>query len=242
MKYRSVFISDVHIGTKHSRVGDLIKFLKENEYDYLYLVGDIIDGWALKQKWVWSEECNLFIQKLLRKSRKGVKITYISGNHDEFLREFDFLGHEFGGISIVNDCQHICSNGKKYWVIHGDRFDGVLNSLSFISKFGSWAYSFILDFNTYFNKIRRKLGLPYYSLSHKIKTNVKEAVMYATKFEDSLAIEAVSNEVDGVICGHSHWPIQKKIRGIEYHNCGCWVEMATCIVENTDGQLELLKL
>lgn len=242
MKYRTIFISDVHLGTKHSRVSDLIQFLKENDSEYLYIVGDLIDGWALKRKWYWDNQHNLLIQKLLRKSRKGCKIVYVSGNHDEFLRKFDLFGHEFGGISIVDDCYHIGADEKKYLVIHGDKFDGILNSLSFISKLGSWLYGFILNLNMYFNRLRRRMGFSYYSLSHHIKTNVKEAVMYATKFEEALVIEAINHEVDGVICGHSHFPIQKSIRGLEYHNCGCWVEMATCIVEHDDGRLELLKL
>lgn len=242
MKYRSIFISDTHLGTKHSRVSDLIEFLKENESDFLYIVGDFIDGWALRKKWYWDEQHNLLIQKILRRTRKGCKVIYLSGNHDEFLRKFELTNQSFGGVEIVNDCVHTCVNGKRYLVIHGDKFDGILNNLSFISKLGSRLYEYILNLNLLFNYWRRRLGMEYYSLSHKIKTNVKEALAYATKYEDALVMEAISHEVDGVICGHSHFPAQKSIGGVEYHNCGCWVEMATCIVEHFDGRMELLKL
>lgn len=238
--YRSIFISDVHLGTKHSRVEKLIEFLKENESENLFIVGDFIDGWALKRKWYWNSNHNLLIQKILRKSRKGTRVIYLPGNHDEFLREF-LLFQDFGGIEFVDDYVHTTANGKKYLVIHGDRFDGMLNSMSFISKFGSWIYDVILDINLLYNKIRRKMGFGYWSLSHYLKMNAKQAVEYCCKFEDALIYEATRRGVDGVICGHIHNPSQKTIKNLEYHNTGCWVEMATAIVELEDGTLKLIE-
>lgn len=239
--YRSIFISDVHLGTKHSRVGKLIEFLKENESDNLFIVGDFIDGWALKRKWYWDADHNLLIQKILRKSRKGTRVIYLPGNHDEFLR--DFLSFkELGGIDIVDDMVYTTANGKKYLVIHGDKFDGVLNSWSFISKFGSFLYDLILDINHFYNKLRHRFGYGYWSLSHFLKTNAKKAVEFCCKFEDALVYEAKRKGVDGVICGHIHNPKQTMIGDIEYHNTGCWVEMASAIVELEDGTLKLLEI
>jgi UDP-2,3-diacylglucosamine pyrophosphatase LpxH len=241
MKYKSIFISDVHVGLKYARVKELIHFLKENECDTLYLVGDIIDGWALGRRWFWNDDYNLLIQKILRKSRKGTRVFYIPGNHDEFFRKFgDTL--DFGNIEIVNHVIHTSPNGKRYLIIHGDQFDGLLNSMSFISKLGSFMYDVILSMNSLFNKIRRKIGMNYWSLSHFIKTNTKEAVKYCVNFEKSLVSAAIHHKTDGVICGHIHFPCQKIIGGIEYHNTGCWIELATAIVEHEDGRLELLDL
>jgi UDP-2,3-diacylglucosamine pyrophosphatase LpxH len=241
MKYRSIFISDVHLGLQYSRVKELIDFLKQNECDTLYLVGDIVDGWALRRKWYWNNDYNLLIQKILRKSRKGTRIVYIPGNHDEFFREF---GNAFnlGNIEMVDRVIHISPNGKKYLVVHGDIFDGILNSMSFISKLGSFIYDIILYMNAVFNKIRRSMGMEYWSLSHYIKVNTKEAVKYCVKYEKAMVSAAIHEKVDGVICGHVHYPCQKIINGIEYHNTGCWIELATAIVEHEDGKLELIDL
>ena len=241
MKYRSIFISDVHIGVKYSRVNELIHFLKENDCDTLYLVGDIFDGWALERRWYWHDDYNLFIQKILRKSRKGTKIVYVAGNHDEFFRKFGNT-LDLGNIEITNQIIHHSPNGKTYLVIHGDKFDGLLYSNDFISKFGSFMYDVILAINSIFNKIRHKLGMDYWSLSHYIKQNTKEAVKYCVKYENNVVAAAVYEEVDGVICGHSHYPCQKMIKGIEYHNTGCWIELATAIVEHEDGKLELIDI
>lgn len=241
MKYRSIWVSDLHMGMKCARVKELTQFLKENECETLYLVGDIIDGWALKRKWYWNDDCNKFIQKLLRKSRKGTKIIYISGNHDEFFRKFGNT-LDMGNIEIMNSVIHISPNGKKYLVIHGDIFDGIFNSMSFISKLGDFLYGIIISINSIFNKIRRKIGMEYWSLSHYVKTKTKQAIKYCFSFEDALAKEAIRQKCDGVICGHLHMPCQKIINGIEYNNTGCWVEMATAIVEHYDGRLELLDL
>lgn len=241
MKYKSIFISDVHLGLRYSRVKELIDFLKDNECETLYLVGDIIDGWALKGKWFWNEDYNLLVQKILRKSRKGTKVVYLTGNHDEFLRTFgDSLN--LGNIEIRDDVIHESPNGKRYLIIHGDIFDGILASMPFISKLGNFLYDVILGINSVLNKVRAKFGFKYWSLSHYLKVNTKEAVNFCFKFEKALVEEAKHRKVDGVICGHIHYPCQKMIDGMEYHNTGCWIELATCIVEHNDGRLELIDL
>lgn len=226
---------------KYARVKELLDFLRDNECDNLYLVGDIIDGWSLSSKWYWNADYNLLIQKILRKSRKGTNVVYLTGNHDEFLRNFgDTL--DMGNIKIVDKTIHISPNGKKYLVIHGDVFDGLLSSMKFISKLGNFLYDVILWFNSWFNKFRQKCGMDYWSLSHYIKVNTKEAVKFCFKFEKALVEAAKHNNADGVICGHIHYPCQKMIDGIEYHNTGCWIELATAIVEHEDGKLELIDL
>lgn len=241
-KYKSVFISDVHLGTRHSRVNELLLFLKESEFENFFIVGDFVDGWALRRRWYWDNDHNLLIQKILRRSRKGCRTVYLTGNHDDFLRKFEFEGLTFGNIQICDEYIYHSLSGKSYLVIHGDKFDGIFNSLSFISKLGSWLYGFILNLNLTYNRARLRFGLGYHSLSHRIKTNVKEALAYATQYQDSLIFEARKQKVNGVICGHSHFPVMSECGGIDYYNCGCWVEMATCIVEHMDGRFELLKL
>lgn len=241
MKYKSIFISDTHLGVKYSRVDLLRKFLKENECDKLYLVGDIIDGWALSRKWHWDADYNIIIQKILRKSRKGTDVVYLSGNHDEFLRKFGEDVLDFGNVKIMESCVHTTVAGKKYLVIHGDEFDGILNSMSFISHIGSWLYDIVLYLNHKYNKIRGRFGLRHYSLAQAIKTRVKDAVKYINKFENTLTEYAKKVKVDGVICGHIHHACHKMIDDVEYWNCGSWLEnKCSAIVEHEDGKLELL--
>jgi UDP-2,3-diacylglucosamine pyrophosphatase LpxH len=241
MKYRSIFISDVHLGIKYSRVEELLKFLKANECDNLYLVGDIVDGWALKRRWYWDNNCNLLIQKILRKARHGTKVVYLTGNHDEFLRFFE-RPIEFGNIEVTDEVVHVLSNGDTYLVIHGDKFDGLLNNMDWISHFGSWVYDGILWLSAKLNTWRRKLGMQYWSLSHVVKFKVKEAVKYMTNFEVALAAEAKRKGVKGVICGHVHHACFKMIDGIEYYNCGSWLEHCNVIVEHMDGRLEIINI
>lgn len=229
------------MGIKYSRVDELIKFLKENECDTLYLVGDIIDGWALKRKWFWNNDYNLLIQKLLRKSRHGTRIVYLTGNHDEFLRFFD-IPTMFGNIEIKNEVIHTTINGDKYLIIHGDKFDGILASAPWISYVGSLLYDIVLWISDKVNYARRKLGLEYWSLSHLIKHSVKESVGFMTKFETILVAEARRQSCDGVISGHIHNACYKNIDGIEYYNCGSFLENCNAVVEHVDGRLEVLNI
>jgi UDP-2,3-diacylglucosamine pyrophosphatase LpxH len=241
MKYRSIFISDLHLGIKYSRVEELLKFLKENECDTLYLVGDIIDGWSLKRKWYWDNNCNLLIQKLLKKARHGTKLIYITGNHDEFLRFFE-IPLTFGDIRISNEEIHTTVCGDKYLIIHGDKFDGILNNMSWVSHLGSFLYDIVLWCSDKLIRIRHRMGLSYWSLSHTIKYRVKEAVKYMTNFEIALATEARRRGVKGVVCGHIHHACYKDIDGIQYYNCGSWLEHCNVVVEHTNGKMEVLNI
>jgi UDP-2,3-diacylglucosamine pyrophosphatase LpxH len=238
-KYRSIFISDVHLGARMSQANLLLDFLKTVECDTLYLVGDIIDGWALSKSFYWPQDHNDVIQKILRRSRKGEQVIYLPGNHDEFLRSFGT--HEFGNIILQDTIIHTGANGKKYLVMHGDQFDVVIKKMKWLAHFGTWAYDTIIYLNWFVAKIRKSLNLPYWSLSAWAKYKVKKAVNFISDFEENLTNYAQSKQVDGIICGHIHHANIRDINGLQYINCGDWVESLTAIVENYDGTWELIK-
>ncbi len=237
-RYRTLFISDVHLGTRGCQAELLLDFLKHNESDELFLVGDIVDGWRLKSGWYWPQKHNDVVQKLLRKVRKGTRVVFVPGNHDEFAR--DFLGLEFGGIEVIDHAVHETAAGKKFLVVHGDEFDIVVRHAQWLAHLGDWAYDFAIWANTWFNVVRRRLGLPYWSFSKWAKLKVKNAVNFIGDFEVALAGEARKRGVDGVVCGHIHHAAIRDIGGITYVNTGDFVESCTAIAEHSDGRLELL--
>jgi UDP-2,3-diacylglucosamine pyrophosphatase LpxH len=238
MKYRTVFISDIHLGTKRSRTDLLLHFLKHVECEKLYLVGDIIDNWALKRKWFWQQTHNDVIQKILRKARKGTKVVYIPGNHDEALRAF--TNNDFGRIQIRLNDIHKTADGKRYLILHGDEFDGVVLYAKWLAFLGDRAYEIAVSLNHYYNKARRLIGLPYWSLSAFLKRRVKRAVEFIGNFEEAVVRRAQEKKVDGVVCGHIHTPEMRMINGIHYCNDGDWVESCSALVEHSDGRFELL--
>ncbi|TCT01001.1 UDP-2,3-diacylglucosamine diphosphatase [Aquabacter spiritensis] len=237
-RFRALFISDVHLGTKGCQAELLLDFLKYHESDTLYLVGDIVDGWRLRSSWYWPQQHNDVVQKLLRKGRKGTRMVYLPGNHDEFLR--DYYGTHFGGIEVVETAIHEAADGKKYLVIHGDVFDLVVRHAKWLAFLGDGAYTLALGINTYVNFVRRKLGLTYWSLSQWAKLKVKNAVNYIGKFEEAVADEAKRHKVDGVICGHIHHAMIHDQFGVRYINCGDWVESCTAVAEHHDGRMEII--
>lgn len=238
-RFRALFISDVHLGTKGAQAELFLDFLRDHDADVIYLVGDIIDGWRLKQGWYWPQTHNDVVQKILRKGRKGSRIIYLPGNHDEFLR--DYYGMHFGGIEVMETAIHEGVNGKRYLVIHGDFFDVVVRHAKWLALLGDWAYETALAVNTYVNIVRRKLGFPYWSLSAWAKLKVKNAVNFIGHFEDVLSAEAKKRNVDGVVCGHIHHAAMHDIGGVSYLNCGDWVESCTAIAEHPDGRFELIR-
>nr|WP_281416994.1 UDP-2,3-diacylglucosamine diphosphatase [Ancylobacter lacus] len=237
-RFRSLFLSDVHLGTKGCQADLLLDFLRHHEADTLYLVGDIVDGWRLRSGWYWPQAHNDVVQKLLRKGRKGTRIVYLPGNHDEFLR--DYYGSHFGGIEVVETAIHEAADGKRYLVIHGDVFDVVVRHARWLAFLGDGAYTTALIVNTYLNWVRRKLGFPYWSLSQWAKLKVKNAVNFIGRFEEAVATEARRHKVDGVICGHIHHAVMHEQFGLAYLNCGDWVESCTAIVEHADGRFEII--
>lgn len=238
MSFRTIFISDLHLGTKRSQTNLLLHFLKHTECETLYLVGDIIDNWALKRYWFWEQSHNDVIQKILRKARKGTHVIYIPGNHDEAFR--DFTSQKLGGVSIKMNDIHNTFDGKKYLVMHGDEFDGVVLYARWLAYFGDRAYEVAVELNYYFNRVRRFFRLPYWSLSAFLKRRVKRAVEFIGNFEEAVVRKARAKGVDGVICGHIHTPEMRMIDGIHYCNDGDWVETCSALVEHHDGKFELL--
>lgn len=239
MLYRSIFISDVHLGTAGCQATLLLDFLKKSECENLFLVGDIVDGWRLRRRWYWPQAHNDVLQKLLRKARKGTRVIYIPGNHDEFVRDYD--GLVFGEIEIRNRTEHTTAQGLKILIIHGDEFDGVVRYHKWLAHLGSWAYDMTVVVNGWLNFFRRKFRLPYWSLSAHIKRQVKEAVKFITNFEAAASNHAFENGFDAVVCGHIHHPAMRKVNGVLYINDGDWVETGSALVEEMDGTLRILK-
>lgn len=238
LKFRSIWISDVHLGTSGCQAEYLLNFLKRAESEYLYLVGDIIDGWALRRSWYWHQTHNDVIQKLLRKARHGTQITYLPGNHDEAARQF--MGLIFGQIRIEDELVHTTADGRRFLVLHGDRFDGVVQCAKWLAIVGDRLYGFTLMLNYWFNRLRGRLGLGYWSLSQFLKHKVKTAVNFVSRFEEAVAAEALSKGLDGVICGHIHKAEMRNVNGVLYCNDGDWVESLTALVEMENGELRII--
>ncbi len=238
-RYRTVFISDVHLGTRGCQAELLLDFIRHIDCEQLYLVGDIVDGWRLRGRWYWPQAHNDVVQKILRMARKGVRVTYVPGNHDEFAR--DYCGSHFGGVEVVMDAIHETADGRRLLVVHGDHFDGVIRYAKHLSLLGDWAYAIVLELNTWFNRIRRRLGFGYWSLSAYLKGKVKNAVQFIADFEAAVAEEARRRGADGVVCGHIHKAELREIAGLVYANDGDWVESCTALVEHLDGRLEVLE-
>jgi UDP-2,3-diacylglucosamine pyrophosphatase LpxH len=239
VRVRTLFLSDFHLGTRGCQALELLAFLKRYDADQIYLVGDIVDGWALKSSWYWPQAHNDVVQKLLRKVRKGCRVVYVPGNHDEFLR--DYLGSHFGGVEVAGHAIHEAADGKRYLVTHGDQFDLVVRHAKWLAHLGDGAYTLALFINTYLNLVRRRLGLTYWSLSAWAKAKVKNAVNFIGRFEDALAAEAARHGVDGVICGHIHHAALRDAGSLRYVNSGDWVESCTGIIEHYDGRFELVR-
>ena len=238
LRYRTIFISDLHLGTRHAQAEAVLDFLRHTDCETLFLVGDIVDNWALRRSWFWAQAYNDVVQKLLRKARKGVRVTYIPGNHDEQFR--DFCGQDFGNVKVRMEAMHETADGRRYLVLHGDKFDGVVLYHRWLAVTGDIAYATAIRLNVLFNRLRRRLHLPYWSLSAFLKRRVKRAVEFVGRFEEAVAREARTHGVDGVICGHIHTAEMRRIGHIHYCNTGDWVESCTALVEHADGTLDLI--
>jgi UDP-2,3-diacylglucosamine pyrophosphatase LpxH len=238
LRFRTIWISDVHLGTNGCNADLLLNFLKSTDSETLYLVGDIIDGWRLKRNWYWPDAHNDVIRKLLKKAKRGTRVIYIPGNHDEGARQFVNLN--FGGVQLLHDVIHETADGRKLWVLHGDAFDGVVLYARWLAFLGDYAYALLLSLNTWFNVIRRKMGFDYWSLSAFLKKKVKNAVEYVGRFEEAVSHAALERGVDGVICGHIHSAEIRPMGKLTYYNDGDWVESCTALVEHFDGRMEIL--
>ena len=237
--HRSIWISDVHLGTSSSKADLLCDFLKYNSCDTLYLVGDIIDGWSMKRRAHWPQAHVNVIRRILTRSKRGTKIVYVTGNHDEFLRRYS--GMSFGNIHLVDECIHQSPNGKQYWVVHGDAFDAVVFNKKWLVVIGDAAYDFMFKINLWFNRARSALGMGQWSLSSYLKNKVRNAFSIISNYETALVHECKKRDLDGVICGHIHHAELKSINGIQYANCGDWVESCSALVEDNQGAFEIIK-
>ena len=241
MKYKTIFISDVHLGTKDCKAELLNNFLKNNSCDTLYLVGDIIDGWKIQQnKWRWKQTHTNVVRRILGYAKRGTRVIYIAGNHDEFLRQMLPYNINLGNVEIYNQFEHIGIDGKHYLVTHGDLFDGITRLAPWIAFLGDKAYDVILTLNTHYNHFRRRCGWGYWSLSKFLKAKVKRAVDFIFRFEKNLSAYCKRKGYDGVICGHIHHAEIKEIDGTIYMNDGDWVESCSALVEHEDGRWEIV--
>ena len=236
--YRTVFVSDLHLGTAGCSATAVAEFLRSVECDTLYLVGDIVDGWALKRGWHWPAAHNEVLRRILKMAHHGTRVVYIPGNHDEAFR--DYAGLEFGGIEVRLEDVHTTADGRRLLVLHGDRFDAVVLYHRWLALMGDWAYTALLKANRGYDALRRRLGLPYWSLAAYAKRKVKNAVQFIASYEEAVAHAAAEAGADGVVCGHIHTAGMRDIGRVAYHNCGDWVESRTALVEHADGHLSLI--
>lgn len=238
-QHRTIFISDVHLGTRGCKAELLADFLAANSCETLYLVGDIVDGWQLKRRWFWNPAQTRVIQEILKKADDGTRVIYVPGNHDEFMRAY--AGRVIAGVEIKLEDIHETADGRRIWVLHGDRFDSVIGYAEWLAHVGDRAYCLALALNDRLHALRRTLGLPYWSLSAYLKRAVKNAVEYVSRFEEIVARATTPKGVDGVICGHIHHAEIRRIGPILYLNDGDWVESCTALVEDARGHLEILR-
>ncbi len=237
-RYRTIWISDIHLGTKGCNAELLIDFLDHTDSETMYLVGDIIDGWRLKKKVYWPPEHNDVVWRILKRARRGTRIVYIPGNHDEMMRPF--AGMNFGGVEIQRAAFHETADGRRLMVLHGDEFDAVMLAHRWLAVVGDALYHMMMGLNRWVNVARRAFGMPYWSLSKVAKHKVKNAVEFISRYEEVVARAAAERGVDGVVCGHIHTAEIRTFDGIEYYNDGDWVEGCTALVEHFDGTMELL--
>jgi len=237
MEYKTVWISDLHLGTRGCNALRMLDFLRHNDFQTLYLVGDVIDMWHLKKDHYWPQTHNDVVQKILRKGRKGTKVIFIPGNRDEFCHNFFGV---YGNVTVKAHDTYTASNGRRLLVMHGHRFDTATKRAQWLAHIGDIGYSLLLKVDRPLNFFREGLGLRYWSLSVYVRSHVKSAINYASQFEQAISRYAALHDVDGIVCGHIHAPAVKNIRGIDYYNCGDWVENSTALVEHLDGSIRLL--
>ncbi|THF58080.1 UDP-2,3-diacylglucosamine diphosphatase [Pseudothauera rhizosphaerae] len=240
LKVRSIFMSDIHLGTRGCQADRLLDFLRHHESDNLFLIGDIVDFWAMSRGIHWTPAQNTVVQKILRAARKGTQVIFVPGNHDEALREY--VGITFGDIRLEHDYIHRTADGRRYLLLHGDEYDQVTRYHRWVAVIGDVAYNVLVRINGWLSRARRRLGISgYWSLAGYAKRKVKTAVSFIFDFEDSVIHGARERGVDGVICGHIHWASMREVDGLTYVNCGDWVDSCTAIVEHLDGRLELIE-
>lgn len=236
-RVRTIWLSDLHLGTRGCRAAALTAFLKHHDCDTLYLVGDVIDGWRLKAGIFWPQTHTDVLRRVLTKAKRGARVVLVTGNHDEFLRRYTEV--EFGNIAIRDEAEHVTTDGRRLLIIHGDQYDGVVQAHRWLTFLGDKGYELLLFANRWFNRFRERFGYGYWSLSAHIKNRVKSAVSFIYEFEQTVAWDCRRRGFDGVVCGHIHHAERREVDGITYYNCGDWVESCTALVEHHDGRIEV---
>ena len=236
-RYRAGWISDAHLGTRGCNATALLDFLRENDFETLYVVGDLIDIWALRRGIYWPQQHNDVIQKILRKSRKGTRVVYIPGNHDDLLAKFCGA---YGNITVQKHAVHRLADGRRMLIIHGHELDTVVQNVKWLAFAGDVGYQFLLSLNPFINFVRRRFGLGYWSLSAYAKKRVKDAVSFIGRFEEEIVRYAKKFSVDAVLCGHIHSAAVRQLGDVTYYNCGDWVESCSALIERDDGIVEMV--
>ncbi len=236
--YRTIFLSDIHLGTKGCQADQLLDFLKQHTCDELYLVGDIIDGWRMKSSMYWPQSHSNVLRRFLTLSKRGTRVCYVTGNHDEFLRRYSDL--YVGNIELVDRAIHVTADGVRLLVVHGDEYDVITRYHRWVAFLGDIGYTILLELNRHLNTLRGRLGYGYWSLSAWIKQRVKRAVNFVSDFEEAVAHDCRRQGFEGVVCGHIHHAEIRDLDGIRYLNCGDWVESCTALVEEAGGTIRIL--
>jgi UDP-2,3-diacylglucosamine pyrophosphatase LpxH len=236
-RIRSIFISDVHLGCKYTHADSLLAFLRNHQPDYLYIVGDFVDGWRLTRNWYWSDTYTFLFKHIVDLMKRGTRVYYTPGNHDEFLRDFI---ENLGSVQLADEFIHVTADRRKLLVTHGDKFDSCVLHANWLAHLGDTGYNLLLGVNKVFNALRRRLGFGYWSLSQAIKRKVKETTSYIGNFEEFVTRHAKERGCVGAVCGHIHTPKILDLKGFTYYNTGDWVESCTALVEYADGTMELL--
>ena len=238
LRFRTIWISDLHLGTPGCNAALLLDFLKSIECETLYLVGDIVDGWQLRKGWYWPPAHNDVVRCVLKMAKRGARVIYIPGNHDEAFR--DFTGLHFGDVELLPEDVHLTADGRRLLVLHGDQFDNIVLYARWLAFLGDSAYTLLLKSNALVNGVRKRFGLPYWSLAAHLKKRVKNAVSFISRYEEVVAQAAAERQIDGVVCGHIHSAEIRQFGAITYYNDGDWVESCTALVEHGDGRMEIL--
>ncbi|GLS26210.1 UDP-2,3-diacylglucosamine hydrolase [Marinibactrum halimedae] len=239
LKYRAIWISDVHLGTKDCKADALNDFLKSHRCDMLYIVGDFIDGWRMSKKIHWRKSYTRIIRRLLKISKRGTPVYYVTGNHDEFLRKY--ANNRFDNIHLLNRTTHITADQRRLLVIHGDQFDGVTRAHRFLKWVGDWGYDLLMFLNRQFNRWRAKYGYGYWSFAGFLKSHIKRAQTYIIDYEKAASHMAAKQGYDGIVCGHIHHAAIKHVNNVDYYNTGDWVESCTALLEHSNGHIELIE-
>ncbi|HWB60360.1 MAG TPA: UDP-2,3-diacylglucosamine diphosphatase [Chthoniobacteraceae bacterium] len=236
-RYRTAWISDLHLGTRGCNAEALLYFLRDYEFETLYLVGDLIDIWQLRRGIYWPQSHSDVIQKILRKGRKGTHIIYIPGNHDEFVS--GFFG-AYGNIMVEKQAIHETADKRRLLIMHGHELDTVVQNIKWLAYVGDFGYQLLLKLNRPVNFVRKLFGREYWSLSAYVKKSVKNAVSFIGQFEEAIVRYSKEYKVDGVVCGHIHSPVIRKIENVDYYNSGDWVESCSVLLEDYEGKISLL--